>query len=74
MFLFHPVEVSLKIYIIEMKDLTAFSSSSRKLRMLCCLTSALFFRDDVNDCGAHPAIFNHDCIKIPKLSTYKTGE
>lgn len=34
---------------------TAFSSSSKKLRILCCLISALLFLDDVNVWGVHPA-------------------
>lgn len=33
---------------------TALSSSSKKLRILCCLTSARFFLEDVNDCGVQP--------------------
>lgn len=37
--------------------LTFISSSSRKLYILCCLTSALFFRDDVNVCGVQPVIY-----------------
>lgn len=46
-----------QIYYNEMDnmiELTALSSSSKKLRMLCCLTSALFFLDDVNVCGVQP--------------------
>lgn len=38
---------------------TALSSSSKKLKMLWCLTSALLFRDDVNDCGVQPTEFDH---------------
>lgn len=38
---------------------TAFSSSSRKFNMFCCLMSALFFRDEVNVCGVHPTSLFH---------------
>lgn len=52
-----PVLLNIKVSNILIEH-TAFSSSSRKLKMFCCWTSALFFRDDVNDWGAHPASHN----------------
>lgn len=42
------------VKLIQYWTYTSFSSSSKKFRILCCLTSALFFLDDTKDCGVQP--------------------
>ena len=50
---------------------TALSSSSKKFKMLCCLTSALFLRDDTNFCGAHPAHLFHTVQMLTNTQSLK---
>ncbi|KAM0944273.1 hypothetical protein DsansV1_C11g0107091 [Dioscorea sansibarensis] len=46
---------------------TFISSSSRNWYTLCCLNSALFFRDEVNVCGVHPGKFSISSLKFKAI-------
>lgn len=50
---------------------TALSSSSKKFKMLCCLTSALFLRDDTNFCGVHPAHLFHTVQMLTNTQSWE---